>query len=253
MNNLTKYNCINNYINRNELDKLIQEYIDDFINKKDYSFVVSNSIPIVWFGNLDDYEKSANRILTIGLNPSKEEFPLNSFPRFNILDINLLKQSNYSLINTLNNYFNTNPYKRWFSKYNKLLSSVDASYGGVFNEKINTAIHIDIYSAIATDPTWGHLFDNQKIDLQNSTLFDKLLNLLNPDIIFISVNKQIFNEHFSNWKKILENKFLGNNYIKLYKYNNKKLIFGTNFKGIPFGGIKEEIAIETIKEFIFNN
>ena len=77
--------------------------------------------------------------------------------------------------------------------------------------------------------------------------------MLNPDIIFISVNKQGFYEHFFNWKLILENKFLGNNYIKLYKNNNKKLIFGTNFKGTPFGGIKEDIAIETIKDFIFNH
>ena len=125
----------NNIINRDELDKLLKEYVNDFINKKDYPFVVSNSIPIVWFGNLNSYEKSNTRILTIGLNPSKEEFPLNNLPRFNIIDENLLKISNSTLINTLNDYFKINPYKRWFLKYNKLLNSIDASYGGVFDKK----------------------------------------------------------------------------------------------------------------------
>lgn len=31
------------------------------------------SIPVLFFGNLDQYEKSKLRIITVGLNPSKEE------------------------------------------------------------------------------------------------------------------------------------------------------------------------------------
>lgn len=144
------------------IDALLKEYITDYINKKDYSFVVKNSIPIVWFGDIDAYEQSSTRIVTIGLNPSKEEFPAHSNPRFESLDTETLKSSRESLAKTLNSYFKNNPYKKWFSKYNKLLRSVNASYGGIFDQdekKENTAIHIDIYSAIATDPTWGRLSD----------------------------------------------------------------------------------------------
>lgn len=238
-------------LDRVAIEILLGEYIDDFITKKNYPFVVKNSIPVVWFGDIDSYEKSKKRILTIGLNPSKEEFPQNVASRFEIIDFEKQPKSVQILTNTLNNYFRHNPYKRWFLKYNKLLNAIDSSYGGVMGKKENSAIHIDIYSAIATDPTWGYLSDTQKRLLQKSELFDRLLALLNPDIILISVNRQIFNNHFLNWKYISEERFPGNNYIKFYQKNTKKLILGTNFQGIPFGGIKEEFAINTIKNLTY--
>ena len=232
------------------IDTLLKEYIADFIDKKDFSFVVQNSIPIVWFGNIDAYDQSPTRILTIGLNPSKEEFPKHAPPRFDRIDVELLKSSTDFLTNTLNNYFEKNPYIKWFSKYNKLLSSLDASYGGVFGKKENTALHIDIYSAIATDPNWGKLSDIQKYRLENSSLFNKLFLVLDPDIVLISVNRQIFNEQFYKWKLVNKRKCNGNNYIEVYNKDTKKLILGTNCRGVPFGAIKESDAIETITEFI---
>ncbi|MBQ4274293.1 MAG: hypothetical protein IJB94_04910 [Clostridia bacterium] len=232
------------------IDTLLKEYIADYINKKDYSFVVQDSVPIVWFGNIDAYDQSPTRILTIGLNPSKEEFPKHAPPRFDRIDVELLKSSTDFLANTLNNYFEKNPYIKWFSKYNKLLSSLDASYGGVFGKKENTALHIDIYSAIATDPTWGKLSDIQKYRLENSNLFNKLFLVLDPDIILISVNRPIFKKHFCKWELTSEKHFGDSNYIELYNKDNKKLIFGRNYNGIPFGGIKENLAKNAIKDFI---
>lgn len=232
------------------IDTLLKEYIADYISKKDYPFVVQNSIPVAWFGNMEAYENSPVRIVTIGLNPSKEEFPKHAPARFDKIDAETLKNSTDILTNTLNSYFEKNPYTGWFSKYNKLLSSLDASYDGIFGKKKNTALHIDIYSAIATDPTWGKLLDIQKYRLENSALFDKLFLVLDPDIVLISVNNQVFNSHFYRWKFITEKQFNGINKIKLYEKGNKKLILGTNCRGTPFGAIKETDAIETIKNFI---
>ena len=59
-------------------------------------------------------------------------------------------------------------------------------------ENYDTAVHIDIYSSIATDPTWGNLDAGVKNELQNITLFKELLQYLNPDVILVSVNRDIF-------------------------------------------------------------
>lgn len=238
-------NLINkhNPISDNSLNCLLNEYIDDFLNKKSLSFVVKESIPIVWFGDIDSYMKSNTRVLTIGLNPSKEEFPEHN-PRF---DITLKIPMLYA---TLNEYFKRNPYTRWFLQYNELLSAFDCSFGGSFGNKSNTALHIDIYSAIATDPTWGGLSESEKIALTNSDLFDKLLTLLAPDIILVSVNKQVFFEHFGDWDYCTEEIFSNGTYIRLFKKDDKKLFWGRNVQGTPFGGVTRDSAINTIKKML---
>ena len=40
------------------------------------SLVVRPSMPILYFGDSEAYSRSAIRILTVGLNPSREEFPI---------------------------------------------------------------------------------------------------------------------------------------------------------------------------------
>jgi hypothetical protein len=39
------------------------------------SHVVEPSMPILYFGDVNPYRQSAVRIVTVGLNPSREEFP----------------------------------------------------------------------------------------------------------------------------------------------------------------------------------
>ena len=57
-----------------KLDEILRDYILDFNKKKELDFVVKPSIPIVWFGDMDKYLTSTPRILTVGLNPSDQEF-----------------------------------------------------------------------------------------------------------------------------------------------------------------------------------
>ena len=57
----------------NELIKKTFDYYDKF---KDYDVVVSPSLPILYFGDLASYEKSDLKIVTVGKNPSDNEFRL---------------------------------------------------------------------------------------------------------------------------------------------------------------------------------
>ena len=277
---ILKPNYIKSFIegDMTKIEQLLEEYICDFKSKTHLSFVVEHSIPIVWFGDINSYWGSNKKILTIGLNPSEKEFVIqrngtiddssqiirkeedksiwceyfDDYPsRFkdiyfykNSTDENLLE-----LKNTLDDYFKNNPYT-WFKKNNKLLNILDCSYGckdwDAVNIFKNTAIHIDIYSAIATTPTWGKLSKSQKEELKNLHLSRKLLDTLNPDIILSSVNREVINEMFADWELIAEYKFKGKNYIRVYKRNNQILINGTNMQGIPFGGIKEDLVKDTI-------
>lgn len=144
--------------------------------------------PILWFGSLDDYQKSELKILTVGLNPSLAEFPNDSFSRFPAWkDI-----SSQQYFDGLNNYFSEVSYN-WFDKLaNSIsLSNVwDCAY--VPEKNANTALHIDYYSPFATNPTWGRLPQAKKNILQQiqKDYFQKLCDFLKPDIIFMG-HKQI--------------------------------------------------------------
>ena len=138
-----------------KLNNVMQEYIQDFINKQNLHYVVKPAIPIVWFGNMEKYESSPKKIVTIGINPSWKEF---EEPRFDMVDLTSDNAID-KLRNTLNLYFEYNPYD-WFNNFEKVLPTLDASY---YEKKAtNTAIHIDIYSAIATNPIWRYLSDDEK-------------------------------------------------------------------------------------------
>lgn len=240
-------------IANSKLDDIILKYVEDFKRKKNLPFVVKDSIPIVYFGNLNAYQKSPLKVVTIGLNPSLQEFnfidnfgiphPLQN-PRFNTnIDFNS-PDCIAQLKTTLNNYFNITPYK-WFDKYEKLLGAIGpsnnnmVSYGYYGNIVQNTSIHVDIYSAIATNPTWGGLSNNQKNQLQNTSLFKELLDFLAPNVILISVNMAIFNSFFGNWNSVHTYNFAGNNRIIIKEKGEKIVINGTNMMGVPFGGMNE--------------
>lgn len=225
---------------------IIFDYIADFNEKKNNEFVVKNSIPIIWFGDINKYLQSKRKILTIGLNPSDKEF---SEPRFKPIDFN--KPDNdivNHLIETLNNYFSFNPYK-WFNQFEKLLNFFDCSYKPLYTYQ---AIHIDFFSSIATTPTWGNLDDYQKNQLKNIELFFKLYHILDPDLSLISISKTIFERCFKDWTKIDSKQFNSRNSVSIYTKNNKFIINGTNGHGKPFGCIKEKDLESFLVNLNFN-
>lgn len=241
---------------------LYQEFIDDFLSKRDNplckKFIVKKSIPIVHFGNLEKYKHSKRRIVTVGLNPSNNEF---YEKRFEFIDFKKSNEKdNVSMLSTtLNRYFDVNPYNKWFFNGEYVLNVLGATYyenpvydtGG---DTYDTAVHIDIYSSIATDPTWGKLEVNVKNELQNNTLFKKLLKYLNPDVIVVSVNKDIFNQCFHEYS-FVEARFQNKNlpsmlYVKKYIHSDgTQLLWGYNNRG-KFFGLSHNFIKDNVPELI---
>ena len=58
-----------------KLYEIMREYYSDFLKKQGSIPIVKDSFPIVWFGNTRRYFHSKIKVVTIGLNPSKREFP----------------------------------------------------------------------------------------------------------------------------------------------------------------------------------
>ncbi len=156
--------------------------------------VVPCSIPIPFFGDVAAYIMSEVRVITVGLNPSDREFPANR-PRF---DIPRGLSGAEGLEATLGDYFKVHPYNGWFHSFEAVLSGLSASYypaGSRFrkapDQALNTALHLDVCSPIATDPTWSspELPSSTRalLTARGNVIFRRLVDLLRPDIVIASV------------------------------------------------------------------
>lgn len=253
-----------------ELCEIVIDYCEDFNKKLSDNgckkAIVKDSIPIIWFGDIEEYCNSGKKVVTVGLNPSWHEFLEDEnkklqHPRFQKIDLQYINDTKIStVIKTLNDYYdgvNANPFMEYFNQYEDLLHSADASY---FAKRYsNTAIHIDAYSAIATLPKWGEL-DNktkEKFKLNGKELYDKFIKFLNPDVILISVDNNTFTSLYGDWIPLEENKIKKGIYINVYKRSQAKdkiqLVFhGRNFHGTPFGGMARKTSKAIIKRNIDN-
>ena len=122
-------------------------------------------MPILFFGDLDAYRASPLHVVTVGLNPSLHEFPADEpFRRFPLAEGSLGREPSRYLDAT-SSYFRTDPYARWFSSaFEPLLNGMQASYyqgGG------STALHTDICSPVATNPTWSRLDEADRAALES--------------------------------------------------------------------------------------
>lgn len=206
--------------------------------------------PITWFGDLKAYFQSEIKVVTIGLNPSNREF---SEPRFfgrrdlgygdeyfpiTIDDWQGDKRQN--VFRAFNDYFNRNPYN-WFKTYERIFKNLnsDISYGGtkLGNPRAkNKALHIDFYSGVATNPTWGKLSKAEKEELSND-IFALLYGYLKPDVVLFSTAKNDIINYFKLTNDCLLYKDEG--YIEAYHKGNTSFIWGRNFNGMPFQSVGE--------------
>ena len=169
---------------------------------------VDPSIPILFFGDLEAYCKSELRVLTVGLNPSSSEFPKKApFCRFPLADgITATEHDRY--LKALSAYFRTNPYTGWFSAFEPMLCGMGTSY---YAGKPSTALHTDICSPVATDPTWSRLKRDYR-DIQahmkskGVPLWHKLMEALCPNVVVLSVAREhkarIQFKGLSEWKQV---------------------------------------------------
>ncbi|MBR3142147.1 MAG: hypothetical protein IKF09_03240 [Clostridiales bacterium] len=253
---------------KKELFELMDDYWEDYKEKRDSDkpFIVKPSVPVIWFGDIEAYFSSRIRVVTVAINPSKEEFPkacerFNGYKKLANKDT-LSKSDKKNLYHMLNCYFKQegNPYYDWFYNFDvqcmgympeeyralyyvqpttftkpdqegKMIEKFKQIYKDAFDENkkavLNTAVHIDLLTAIATDPTWKDLGKlpmveserEQMENLKNHTrikndvdtklltfirqkylskpeLFIKLLNILNPNIVLISTAAEPFKNVF---------------------------------------------------------
>ena len=133
------------------------------------------------------YRASEMRVLTVGKNPSLEEFPKGSlFQRFPLAE-NITEDGPDVYLDALSAYFraDSRPYTRWFSAYEPFLNGMETSY---YVGQPSTALHTDICSPVATDPNWGPLGQNDQQALLRDgvPLWHDLLNVLKPQVVVIS-------------------------------------------------------------------
>ena len=154
--------------------------------------VVRPALPILWFGDSAAFSDSAVRIVTVGLNPSRAEFPASDrlfrFPTARLLTgppSTTIERAAY--VSALNSYFRSEPYRQWFDQgFERVLNGLSASYYAGFP---NTALHTDLLSPLATDPTWGSLVKGDRASLlrDGPALWHKLVRVLQPDVLVVSV------------------------------------------------------------------
>lgn len=264
------------------INGLIKNCWSEYMSLHKMSCVLSDAIPILWFGDLVAYSSSPIRIVTVSLNPSNLEFqekscdpvsvnlrfsPANSIIGKSKLSSNDIKD----YLRAMNNYFNDNPYIKWFQWHESALNCLDATYGGKMNKNkncyLNTAIHIDVESSIPTNPTWGNLCAHcqNSIRNQHGNSFKDLIDLLEPHVIIIASNESIVNKHFGIGKKGFDASISYNkqtiqkngkprtvSYIRTYKKTpiSSTLIWTMNYNGTPFGGMKmnDPNKISTLKK-----
>ena len=154
----------------------------------DRSFRVVPAVPILFFGDLDAYLTSPLRVLTVGLNPSRKEFPPDQpFRRFPLAEGNRDREP-AGYLDAMSAYFCTEPYSGWFNAFEPLLNGLGSSY---YESGASTALHTDICSPVATDPTWNDLDKASQAALQadGRPLWHTLLKELRPHVVAISVAK----------------------------------------------------------------
>ena len=160
-------------------------------------WLVPKSIPILYFGDIERYSGSRLKVVTVGLNPSYAEF---GEDRFGIRDMG--SSSPIELERSLSGYFKNKPYSAWFDRaYETLLQPLGASYYSAqyprraplwWAPQPNTALHTDIGTPLATNPTWSKLPDEVRTRLQTTgfPLWRDLMEALEPTLILISVARR---------------------------------------------------------------
>lgn len=146
--------------------------------------VVQKSVPVLYFGNLQDYLSSPLRVITAALNPSANEFPSNHWDMRFPGATETSENGHYA---ALNQYFDSghHPLWEWFVHFDALLEGMGC---GFLTGRSSRALHTDLCSPIATQPTYSGLTRQQQSDLEQlgMPLWSELAQLIDPDVIVMS-------------------------------------------------------------------
>lgn len=214
------------------LTRVVEKAWHSFESAAESASRVTPAIPILFFGDFDAYLKSPLRVVTVGLNPSLEEFPTDTpFLRFPAAErIAVGEHARY--LEALSSYFYEDPYSRWFSSFEPLLNGLGASYYG---GAPSTAIHTDICSPVATCPTWSGLDDDERkaLEADGGPLWHDLLEVLSPQLVVLSVARhhleRITFPACDDWEDIyvFNRKVNGDARKRPYKVRARSYVVGT--------------------------
>jgi hypothetical protein len=242
------------------IEELAKEALELYLRKdiQNLDCVIKGVIPILYFGDYKAYRDSKIKIITIGLNPSLAEFPNKGFSRFPLAQHLRGRTDDTSIdlyLDSLNAYFTprADPYENWFKTFYPLLEGLNA---GFIPGKENTALHTDLCTPIATNPTWGPLDQNSRDVLKEpgNALWHKLIGILKPDILLFSSNRSYLCDitfpHKTGWKTIHEIPLKDDGTPRKTPYtiqqqtygvdgNNCHLFYGSPGNVKPFAGISD--------------
>ena len=171
--------------------------------------VVAPAVPILYFGDAAAYARSPRRIVTVGLNPSLKEFPEQD--RFRRFPGCRATGPSAEYLDGLNDYFRNDPYTSWFNTFAGLLHGLESSF---YADHASTALHTDLGSPVATDPTWSKLSTPTKAQLGQlgTPLWHDLIRVLRPEVILVSVAWQ--------WMSRIE--FAGDDWRELHRITENR-------------------------------
>lgn len=176
--------------------------------QRNTELVVPDSIPVLYFGDSEAYQNSPIKVVTVGLNPSDKEFPKrNSIKRFRHESLDLCGSYDDAFTQRyrqiLDRYYLTCPYEWFDDAYGEVLEGFGASY---YPGVPITALHTDIATPIPTNPTWSGIGNSKKdkywqqhikikddISAEGLDIFRALIEMLQPDILFVSVQRKHLN------------------------------------------------------------
>ena len=146
-------------------------------------------------------------------------------------------------LRALANYFREQPYDAWFKPaFKELLCGMGAShYDGA-----DTALHTDICSPLATEPTWSRLRSERAVlERDGVELWHRLVQRLEPEVILISVARQHLEKirfrHVGAWRTLYtverDNPFLVEAiHLEVIPGKRTLLVFG-QAANLPFGTV----------------
>lgn len=230
----------------------------------DQEFVVRPAIPVLYFGDSKRYLSSKFRVVTVALNPSDKEFPnhdrYSRFPAASEMATDPAKRNHANHREALDAYFHTDPYwGQWFNGIEPILNGMGVSYK---HGHPNTALHTDICSPIATNPTWSALSRKQRamLEADGVTIWRSLVDALAPDVILVSIAERYLEKiHFSAvsqwqviWKLDRERPYQVWGKLLTIKSSRPSLLAFGRAAQTPFGTISKAKKLEmgrAIKEF----
>lgn len=233
------------------LESLFRQATELITNLENYETdIISWACPVPFFGDI-----SRAKIATLGINPSNLEFldddgaELKAVSRrfHNLHSLNLNSWEDVSgdelsyIITDCTNYFNHNPYDRWFKKLDYLISGTSYSYYFPSGE----ACHIDLVP-YATKNKWSVLSTAEQQLLLDKSIPILFYMLKHSNINTLILNGQSVVNQFQKVTNCILNKELKTHWNLIREG-------GGDVLGYSYEGTLEQMTKKPIKVLGFNH